>query len=52
MSKVDEKKRQQVYQQIRDAADALLEELGVEAIIRDPLMLFYVEGQIKKLLAL
>ncbi len=27
-------------------------ELGVEAIIRDPLMLFYVRGQIKKLLAL
>ncbi len=52
MSKVDETKRQQVYQQIRDAADALLKELGVAAIIRGPLMLFYVQGQIKKLLAL
>ena len=52
MSKVDEAKRQQVYQQIRGAADALLEELGVAAIIRGPLMLFYVQGQIKKLLAL
>jgi hypothetical protein len=52
MSKVDQTKRQQVYQQICDAADALLKELGVAAIIRGPLMLFYIQGQIKKLLAL
>jgi hypothetical protein len=52
MSKVNQAKRQQVYQQIRDAADALLGELGVIAILRTPLMLFYVQGKIKKLLAL
>lgn len=52
MSKVNQAKRQQVYQQIRDAADALLGELGVNAVVRKALLLFYVQGQIKKLLAL
>jgi trimethylamine:corrinoid methyltransferase-like protein len=52
MSNVDKTKRQQVYKQIRDAADALLQELGVEVLVRKALMLFYVQGKIKKLLAL
>jgi predicted acylesterase/phospholipase RssA len=52
MSKVDNTKRQQVYAQIRDAADALLQELGVATLVRKALMLFYVQGRIKKLLAL
>jgi predicted acylesterase/phospholipase RssA len=52
MNQVDEAKRQKVYDQIKGAASALLEELGVNAAVRTGLMWFYVEGQIKKLLAL
>ena len=52
MSKVDKTKRQQVYAQIRDAADTLLQELGAGTIVRKALMLFYVQGKIKNLLAL
>jgi len=52
MSKVNPAKRQQVYKQIRDAADALFGELGVNAVVRKALMLFYVQGKIKKMLAL
>jgi hypothetical protein len=52
MSKVDKTKRQQVYKQIRDAADALLQELGVGTIVRSAILLFFVQGKIKKILAL
>jgi hypothetical protein len=41
-----------VYDQISDAANELLEELDVNVVIRKPLMWFFIEGQIKKLLAL
>jgi len=52
MAQVDEAKRQQVYDQIRDAANDLLEELNVSFLIRKALMLFFIDGQVKKLLAL
>jgi len=52
MAQVDEAKRQKVYDQIRDAANELLEELDVTVFIRKPLMWFFIEEQIKKLLAL
>jgi hypothetical protein len=52
MAQVDEAERQKVYDQMKDAANELLKELDVNTAIRDALMLFYVEGQIKKLLAL
>ena len=52
MAQVDEAKRQKVYDQIRDAANELLEELDVTVFIRKPLMWFFIEGQVKKLLAL
>jgi len=52
MAQVDETKRRKVCDQIKDAAEQLLEELEVNVVIRKALMLFYVQGQIKKLLAL
>jgi Patatin-like phospholipase len=52
MAQIDKAKRQRVYNQISHAANQLLEELKVEAILREPLMLFFVHGHIKKLLAL
>jgi hypothetical protein len=52
MSKVDKNKRQQVYSQICSAADNLLQELNVNVVIRKAVMLFYIQGQIKKMLAL
>jgi len=52
MEKVDETKRQKVYDQIKQAANELLEELEVNVFIRKALMLFYLQGQIKKMLAL
>jgi hypothetical protein len=52
MSKVDQRKRQQVYEQISNAADDLLQELNVNLIIRKALMAFFIQGQIKKMLAL
>jgi predicted acylesterase/phospholipase RssA len=52
MSKVDKSKRQQVYKQISGAANDLLQELNVNLIIRKALMAFFIEGQIKKMLAL
>lgn len=45
-------KRQRVYNQISHAANQLLEELKAEVVLREPLMLFFVHGHIKKLLAL
>jgi hypothetical protein len=52
IAQVDEAKRRKVYDQIRDAADDLLEELNVNIFIRKALMLFFIDGQVKKLLAL
>jgi hypothetical protein len=52
MAQVDEAKRQKVYDQIRGAANDLLEELDVNVFIRKALMLFFIDGQVKKLLAL
>jgi hypothetical protein len=52
MSKVDKSKRQQVYTQISNAANNLLQELNVNLIIRKAVMVFFIQGQIKKLLAL
>lgn len=52
MSEVDETRRLKVYNQISAAADQLLEELSVELLIRKPVLWFFVQKQIKKLLAL
>ncbi len=52
MSQVDKTLRQKVYSQLCDAANSLLEELNVNALIRKPLMWFFIQGEIKKLLAL
>ncbi len=52
MAQVDEAKRQKVYSQLTGAANELLDELGVDVFIRKPLMWFFIQGQIKKLLAL
>jgi hypothetical protein len=52
MAQVDETKRQKVYDQISDAANQLLVELDVNAVIRKPLMWFFVQKRIKKLLSL
>jgi Patatin-like phospholipase len=52
MAEVDKSKRQQVYDQISNSANELLKELNVNAFIRKPLMWFFIEGQIKKMLAL
>jgi predicted acylesterase/phospholipase RssA len=52
MAQVDKAERQKVYDQIRNAADELLQELNVNVFIRKPIMWFFIQGQIKKLLAL
>jgi patatin-like phospholipase len=52
MSQIDEAKRQKVCDQIESAAEEMLEELNMNFIIRKAVMAFYVQGQIKKLLAL
>ncbi|HEX8817023.1 MAG TPA: patatin-like phospholipase family protein [Terriglobales bacterium] len=52
ISKVDKGKRQQVYTQISNAADDLLQEFNVNLIVRKALMFFFIQGQIKKMLAL
>ena len=52
MAQVDKAERQKVYDQIRNAADELLQELNVNVFIRKPIMWCFVQGQIKKLLAL
>lgn len=52
MSQVDQTKREAVYHQISDAANQLLEELKVDLLIREPMMLLFVQKEIKKLLAL
>jgi Patatin-like phospholipase len=52
MSHVDETKRRRVYDQMTEAANELLEELDVNVFIRKPLMWFFIQSQIRKLLAL
>ena len=52
MSKVDKNKRQQVYGQMCNAADTLLQELGQNLVVRKMVMTFFIKGQIKKMLAL
>lgn len=52
MAQVDKTKREKVYDQIHEAADNLLQELKLNVCIRKPLMWFFIDGQIKKLLAL
>ncbi len=52
MIQVDKTKRKKVYEQISAAANDLLSELNVNVFIRKPLMWFFIEGQVKKLLAL
>jgi hypothetical protein len=52
MAQVNKPKRQRVCQRIGEAANDLLTELNVNVFIRKPLMWFFVQGQIKKLLAL
>ncbi|HSZ18887.1 MAG TPA: patatin-like phospholipase family protein [Candidatus Acidoferrum sp.] len=52
MAQVDKAERQKVYDQIRNAADELLQELNVNVFIRKPIMWFFIQSQIKKLLAL
>jgi hypothetical protein len=52
MAQVDKTKREAVYKQISEAADQLLEELNVDLLIREPMMLLFVQKEIKKLLSL
>jgi hypothetical protein len=52
MSQVDRTLRERVYSQLSDAANQLLEELNVNVFIRKPAMWFFIQGEIKKLLAL
>lgn len=52
MSQVDRRLREKVYSQLCDAANQLLEELNVNVFIRKPVMWFFIQGEIKKLLAL
>ncbi len=52
MAKVNPQKRQQACAQICSAVDDLLQELDVNAIVRKLMMTFFVNKQVKKLLAL
>lgn len=52
IAQVDKTKRKQVCEQINDAAEDLLRELNVNFFIRKALMWFFIEGRVKKLLAL
>jgi hypothetical protein len=52
MSKVDKGLRQKVYSQFCGTVDQLLQELNVNPFIRWAANTFYIQGQIKKLLAL
>ncbi|MEO6966072.1 MAG: hypothetical protein ABI076_09285, partial [Acidobacteriaceae bacterium] len=52
MEQVDKDKREQVYAQISSAANGLLQESNVNSLVRKPLMWFFLQGKIKKLLAL
>lgn len=52
MTKVDEDKRNKVKDQILSAADAFLQELGVNLAERKIVEIAFVDGQVKKMLAL
>jgi hypothetical protein len=52
MAQVDKTERQKVCDQISASANELLQELKVNIFIRKPLMWFFIDGQIKKMLAL
>jgi len=52
MTKVDEAKRKQVYNQIMDAVDSLLSELGTNWIERKAVEAFLIRKFVKQLLAL
>jgi hypothetical protein len=52
MSKVDVNKRTRAYKQICEAANVLLSELSVNIFVRKALMWFFIQGEIKKILAL
>ncbi len=52
MAQVDNDKREQVYAQISSAANGLLQESNVNSLVRKPLMWFFIQRKIKKLLAL
>jgi predicted acylesterase/phospholipase RssA len=52
MAQVDKAKRQKVYDQIRKAANDVLRELNLNVFVRKPIMWFFIDGEIKKLLAL
>jgi hypothetical protein len=52
MDQIDQEKRQKVYNQIRQAADDLLQEMGANALEREGILLFFIDGKIKKLLGL
>jgi hypothetical protein len=52
MAQVDTEARERVYEQLSDAANELLKELDVNVFIRKPLLWFFIQHQIKKLLAL
>ncbi len=52
MASVDEGKRRQVYNQIMDAVDALLSELGANWVERKAAEAFLIKSHVKKMLAL
>ena len=52
MAKVNQQKRQQACNQICNALDNVLQEMKVDAVVRKMAMTFFVEKQVKKLLAL
>jgi hypothetical protein len=52
MSKVDRAKREQVCQQMSDAANTLLQELDLSWPVRKAVMYFFIDKQIEKMLAL
>jgi hypothetical protein len=52
MAQVDKAKREQVCAQIGSATNELLQEWNVKGYIRKPLMWFFIQKKIKKLLAL
>ncbi len=52
MAEVNRTRRYEVYRQIRGAANQMLKELNVNVFIRKPLMWFFVEKEIKRMLGL
>ena len=49
---IDRKKRQALYDRLHDRANDLMEELGINAIIREGLFLGYIDRALSKLLGL